>query len=100
MQYTDFATYAIACEIVCSHITGIPITVQAYSVHCWPRKYSMSRFSAHTLRPYTPAMPTRRKSTVESCRRRQYVLDFSINSLFVIIDINENILQCIHTVHT
>ena len=39
-----FATYAIACAIVCSHITGIPITVQVYSVHCWPQKYSMSRF--------------------------------------------------------
>ena len=29
MQYADFATYAIACAIVCSHITGIPITVLA-----------------------------------------------------------------------
>jgi len=28
MQYADFATYAIACAIVCSHITGITITVQ------------------------------------------------------------------------
>ena len=54
MQYADFATYAIACAIVCSHINGIPITVQVYSVHCWPRKYSMSRFeSADTLRPYS-----------------------------------------------
>ena len=35
MQYADFATYAIACVIVCSHITGIPITVQVYSVRCW-----------------------------------------------------------------
>jgi len=53
MQYADFATYAIAHAIVCSHITGIPITVQVYSVHCWPQKYSMSRFkSADTLRPY------------------------------------------------
>ena len=53
MQYAHFAIYAIACAIVCSHITGIPITVQVYSVHCWPRKYSMSRFaSADTLRPY------------------------------------------------
>ena len=24
MQYADFATYGIACGIVCSHITGIP----------------------------------------------------------------------------
>ena len=41
------------CAIVCSHINGIPITVQVYSVHCWPRKYSVSRFkSADTLRPY------------------------------------------------
>jgi len=44
MQYTDIATYAIACAIVCSYITGIPITVQVYSMHCWPRKYSVSRF--------------------------------------------------------
>jgi len=41
------------CAIVCSHINGIPITVQVYSMHCWPRKYSVSRFkSADTLRPY------------------------------------------------
>jgi len=56
MQCADFATYAIACAIVglCSHITGITITAQVYSVHCWPRKYSMSRFySADTLRPYS-----------------------------------------------
>ena len=54
MHYADFATHAIACAIVCSHITGIPINVQVYSVHYWPRKYSMSRFkSADTLRPYT-----------------------------------------------
>jgi len=57
MQYADFATYAIAHAIVCSHITGIPITVQVCSVRCWPRKYSMSRFySADTLRPYSPAV--------------------------------------------
>ena len=31
MQYADFATYAIACAIVCSHITGIPVTVQVYT---------------------------------------------------------------------
>ena len=43
MQYADFAIYGIAYAVVCSHITIIPITVQVYSVHCWPRKYSMSR---------------------------------------------------------
>ena len=43
-KYADFATYGIAYAVVCSHITGIPITVQVYSVECWPRKYSMSRF--------------------------------------------------------
>jgi len=32
MQYAVFATYAIACAIVCSHITSIPITVQVYTV--------------------------------------------------------------------
>ena len=26
MQYADFAIYAIAYAVVCSHITGIPIT--------------------------------------------------------------------------
>jgi len=28
MQYADFATYAIARAIVCSHITGICASVQ------------------------------------------------------------------------
>jgi len=57
MQYVDFATYAIACAFV--YVLNLsynryPYNCTVYSVHCWPRKYSMSRFySADTLLPYT-----------------------------------------------
>jgi len=69
MQYADFAAYAIACAIVCSHIIGIPITVQVYSVHCWPRKYTMSRFySADTLRPYRKGVPNSWSGNSEAAR--------------------------------
>jgi len=42
MQYADFATYAIASAVVCSHIAGIPICASVQ--RALPRKYSMSRF--------------------------------------------------------